>query len=350
MDASTQQTTPKSTLTPPKKVTIRDVASLAGVSYGTVSRYLNGNEHVSSAAATSIAKAIQHSRYVPNNAARSLAQRKTQVVALIIQVEADATIAQASVSAVMSSANQTLGDAGFQMVTLIANTDQSTSRIARLVQSDFADGYILFSMSNDDSLTTVFLHANRPVVLSEYDEDSELPFPAVDFANEQGQQAITQYLLDRGHKRLAYICGPGYSPSAINRLRGFQEAVGTAFDPSLLFYADDWEISSGELAVVEFQPYLDSLDGVVCANDSIAIGVINQLGRMGYRVPGDIAVTGFDDSPYAMMSECKLTTVRQDSSRHGKTLAELLLRQLAGEAIGKQLIQLPTELVIRQSA
>lgn len=97
----------------PKKPTIRDVARLAGVSYGTVSRYLNGNTHVSQDAAERIAAAITKSQYTPNNAARSLAQRRTLTVALIIQVESNETIAQASMSRAMAGANQVLGDAGY---------------------------------------------------------------------------------------------------------------------------------------------------------------------------------------------------------------------------------------------
>ena len=113
-----------------KKPTIRDVARLAGVSYGTVSRYLNGNTHVSQDAAERIAAAITKSQYTPNNAARSLAQRRTLTVALIIQVESNETIAQASMSRAMAGANQVLGDAGYQMVTLIATarTPRAASR------------------------------------------------------------------------------------------------------------------------------------------------------------------------------------------------------------------------------
>ena len=181
-----------------KKPTIRDVARLAGVSYGTVSRYLNGNTHVSQDAAERIAAAITKSQYTPNNAARSLAQRRTLTVALIIQVESNETIAQASMSRAMAGANQVLGDAGYQMVTLIANSEDSTRRIAQLVQSDFSDGYLLFSLSEDSMLANTFASVKRPVVLSEVRERENLPFPAVDFTNTEGQRDITRYLLDQG--------------------------------------------------------------------------------------------------------------------------------------------------------
>lgn len=335
-----------------KKVTIRDVARLAGVSYGTVSRYLNGNEHVSTDAARRIAKAIEESHYTPNKAARSLAQQRTSTVAFIVQVESIATLLQASTAAAMAEANQTLGDAGYQMVTLIANSEDSTQRIAQLVQSDFADGYLLFSLSEDDSLINIFRTAHRPVVLSEAsDRSTAVSYPVVDFANADGQCSITRYLLDQGKIRLAYVCGPGYSPSSSKRLHGFKQAMGAYFDDSHVYYADDWEITSGEMAAVEFQPMLHDLDGIVCANDNIAIGVINQLRRFGYRVPEDIVVTGFDDSPIATMMDPKLTTVRQDSWLHGRVMSQLLLRMLHGEVVDHQTVKLlPTEIVTRQSA
>ncbi|TPF77900.1 transcriptional regulator [Bifidobacterium sp. UTCIF-3] len=334
-----------------KKATIRDVARMAGVSYGTVSRYLNGNEHVSSSAAERIAKAIEDAQYTPNKAARSLAQQRTSMVAFIVQVESISTLMQASVSEAMANANQTLGEAGYQMVTLIANSEESTHRIAQLVQSDFADGYLMFSLSEDDSLLNIFRSANRPVVLSESNSRNTTPYPAVDFANTAGQRDITNYLIERGCAKLAYVCGPGYSPSSIKRLNGFKQAMGPRFDDGLVYYADDWEINSGELAAVAFQPRLDEVDAIVCANDHIAIGVINQLHRFGYRVPDDIAVTGFDDSPIALMSDPKLTTVRQDSSLHGREMSQLLLSMLRGEAVDEHIVTvLPTTIVERQSA
>ncbi|MFC5222820.1 LacI family DNA-binding transcriptional regulator [Bifidobacterium leontopitheci] len=347
------------TATSGKKPTIRDVAQLAGVSYGTVSRYLNGNAHVSKDAADRIAAAIETAQYTPNNAARSLAQRRTLTVALIIQVESNETIVQASMSTAMAGANQVLGDAGYQMVTLIANSEDSTRRIAQLVNSDFADGYLLFSLSEDSTLANTFTSTKRPVVRSEISDRGDLPYPAVDFTNEEGQRDITRYLIEQGRTRLAYVCGPGYSPSSVNRLNGFKAAMGERFDDRYVYYADDWEVASGEMAVAEFLPLLrpadgerrPGLDGIVCANDSIALGVINQLNRSGLRVPDDIAVTGFDDSPIALLSNPKLTTVRQDSQLHGETMAKLLLQMIAGEPVEPHYVQLlPTSIVTRQSA
>lgn len=334
-----------------KKVTIRDVAQRAGVSYGTVSRYLNGSDHVSQDASNRVAAAISELQYTPNKAARSLAQQRTQTVALIIQVEASETLVQASVSEAMAGANKVLGDAGYQMLTLIANSEDSTKRIAQLVKSDFSDGYLLFSLSEDDSLADIFTSIGRPVVLSEVKDRNDLLYPSVDFTNLDGQRDITRYLLDKGRTDLVYVCGPGYSPSAVNRLEGFKRAMGERFDERQVYYADDWEITSGEMAAVEFQPMLNRINGFVCANDNIAVGVINQLTRFGYRVPDDIAVTGFDDSPMAILANPKLTTVRQDSILHGQTMAELLLKMMRGEQVEDHYIKLlPTSIIERQSA
>ena len=123
-----------------------------------------------------------------------------------------------------------------------------------------------------------------------------------------------------------------------------------------MFYADDWETTSGELAAAEFEGLLPSIDGIVCANDSIAVGAINQLNRMSYRVPDDIAVTGFDDSPLALITNPKLTPVRQDSRLHGETMARLLLtlqnaRNSEGEIRSPAMVTtLPTTIIQRQSA
>jgi len=331
-----------------KRPTIRDVAKIAGVSYGTVSRYFNGSEHVSEAAANRIAKAVKETSYTPNSSARSLAHRRTQTIALIIQVESNSTIMQSSIAQAISGANQTLGEAGYQMVTLIADSEQATQRITTLVNGDFADGYLLFSMSNDDSLLKAFRNLRRPMVRSEISSEDRTSFLAVDFDNEQGQAAITRYLLNKHRTRLAYICGPGYSPTSLNRLAGFKTAMGELYDDNLVYYADDWETTSGEMAVVAFEAHLHSIDGIVCANDNIAVGLINQLRHMGLRIPEDIAVTGFDDSTMALLANPKLTTVHQDSQLLGRTMAELVLRQIRGEESHTTILK--TRIVERQSA
>ncbi len=264
-----------------KKPTIRDVARLAGVSYGNSLRYLNGNTHVSQDAAERIAAAITKSQYTPNNAARSLAQRRTLTVALIIQVESNETIAQASMSRAMAGANQVLGDAGYQMVTLIANSEDSTRRIAQLVQSDFSDGYLLFSLSEDSMLANTFASVKWPVVLSEVRERENLPFPAVDFTNTEGQRDITRYLLDQGRTKPAYVVAPDThhrrtTASTASRRRwvtGSTSATSTTRTTGRA-PAAKWPWSSSN-------PCLTSWTGSACANDSIALGVINQLNRFG---------------------------------------------------------------------
>lgn len=338
------------TQTPSKRPTIHDVARLAGVSYGTVSRYLNGSKYVSQSASERIAAAVEAVHYTPNNAACALVRQRTSTVALIIQIESNETIGQYSVSEATTSANQTFSDAGYQMVTLIANSEKSTRRIMKLANSDFADGYLLFSLIETESLGKAFCRINRPAVRSESGSD-DLPYPAVDFTNMEGQREITQYLIDAGRTNLAYVCGPQYAPSAAKRFLGFRQAMGSRLREDYVRYAKDWERSSGQQAVTDFAPVLSQLDGIVCPNDNIAVGVIGELKRLGYRVPEDIAVTGFDDSPMALLSEPSLTTVHQDFRLHGQAMAELLLDMMNGKQVPEHYVQLlPTSIVKRESA
>ncbi|HAH53032.1 MAG TPA: LacI family transcriptional regulator, partial [Bifidobacterium sp.] len=139
-----------------------------------------------------------------------------------------------------------------------------------------------------------------------------------------------------------------YSPTSLNRLAGFKTAMGELYDDNLVYYADDWETTSGEMAAVAFEAHLHSIDGIVCANDNIAVGLINQLRHMGLRIPEDIAVTGFDDSTMALLANPKLTTVHQDSQLLGRTMAELVLRQIRGEESHTTILK--TRIVERQSA
>ena len=154
-----------------------DVAAASGVSYATVSRYLNGNPHVSAKAAERIAAAVKQVNYTPNNAARSLVRQRTQTVAFVVHGQPDSLIADPNISTILLNANQTLGNADYQLITLISVSPAAGARIARLASSGFADGWILNTFHKDDPLFQGFANISVPVAISGVGYGSATPSP-----------------------------------------------------------------------------------------------------------------------------------------------------------------------------
>lgn len=154
-----------------------DVAAASGVSYATVSRYLNGNPHVSAKAAERIAAAVKQVNYTPNNAARSLVRQRTQTVAFVVHGQPDSLIADPNISTILLNANQTLGNADYQLITLISVSPAAGARIARLASSGFADGWILNTFHKDDPLFQGFANISVPVAISGVGYGGATPFP-----------------------------------------------------------------------------------------------------------------------------------------------------------------------------
>lgn len=369
----------------PKKPTIMDVARVSGVSYATVSRFLNGNPHVSPEAAERIAAAVREVNYIPNNAARSLVRQRTQTVAFVMHGEPETITTDPNINTIMVNANRRLGEAGYQLVVLICDTDEAAERIARLVRSGFADGWILNNLHVGDRLFTVFRESNAPVAVSGVGYGGQSPFPTVDIDNHAASTALTRYMLDQGYRRIAYLRGPNFIPCSYGRFEGFRSTMKGLFDPDLVVDAYGWSRADGREAVrlllaklagirdddadgnrPDVAPDADfagvnpdaldiaqllrdhGVDAMMCANDCIAAGAMQYLVSHGVRVPQDIAIAGFDDSPDAAASTPPLTTVRQPIGRFGIEMADMVLAQIEGDE-PKRIVWLPTEVVPRQS-
>lgn len=343
------------------KPTIMDVAREARVSYATVSRFLNGNPHVSPAAAERIRKAVKAVRYVPNNAARSLVTQRTETIAFVMHGDAATITTDPNVNTILVAANQAVSAAGYQLVSLIADSPEASDRIASLARAGFADGWILNSMHIDDPLFQVFADLDIPVAVSGASYGDASPFPCVDIDNRAAAAAITEYLKGKGHRRIACIAGPSYIPCSRERLEGFRDAMGEDYDETLVIEADGWGRSNGRDAVRTLWERFErgqagdydaphyGIDALACGNDCLAAGAMLELGLRGVDVPGDIAVTGFDDSPDAEAARPALTTVHQPIERFGVELADMVLAQIEGRE-PKRLVRVETGLVMRDSA
>jgi DNA-binding LacI/PurR family transcriptional regulator len=330
-----------------RKPTIRDVAVAAGVSHATVSRFLNGGHWVSPEARTAVEEAIRDTGYTTNHHARSLATGRSNSVAFLLTEPQHLLFADPTFSLLLRGAAKALAERSMTLVLLVAGTDAERANVANFVSAGHVDGVLLISSHESDPLLESLLAAHIPTVSCGLPLGHPLDIPAVSVDETGSARAMTRYLLDKGHTRIATITGPDDTPGGRYRLVGFREEMGDAFDPNLVEHGD-YSSESGADAMTRLLERSPDIDAVFAASDRMAAGAIGVLRRAGRRVPEDVAVAGFDDSGLAISHEPPLTTMRQPWDQISAEMVTLLLDVIDGGP--RRAITLPTQLVVRESA
>lgn len=328
-------------------VTIEEVAAAAGVSRSTVSRVVNGSTAVSPAALAAVQRAIADLNYVPNRAARSLASRQTLAIGLVVPEDTTRFFGDPFFASIVSGINERLVRSDYVLNLFIASDDPGR-KMTSYMQRGNVDGAIIVSHHTSDTFidriaaTMPVVFGGRPV--TERDGDHY-----VDVDNIAAGRDATDYLISRGHRRIATITGPQTMAASVDRLQGYREALHAADLPEGPVADGGFSSDGGAAAMREILAAGERPDAVFVASDLMARGAISVLESAGLRVPDDVAVVGFDDSPVATSASPQLTTMRQPSFEQGQTMAGLLLDILAGQNPPHGTI-LSAELVVRASA
>ncbi|WP_433381927.1 LacI family DNA-binding transcriptional regulator [Actinoplanes sp. CA-142083] len=328
--------------------TMEDVATLAGVSRGTVSRVLNGANHVSSASLEAVREAMRQTGYVVNQNARSLVTRRSGAVAFVLSEPQDRLFEDPVLGALLRHCTQLLGAQGRSLMLMLAGTPEERERVLVFARAGHVDGVLLVSMHDGDPLAADLLGTGVPVVVCGRPplDGPSMPYVAAD--DRGGARLMTRYLLDRGARRLATVAGPGDTAGGVERLAGFRDVLGRRASARAVARASEYSIEAGRAAMVELLASCPDLDAVFVASDLLAVGAMQALAAAGRRVPEDVLVGGFDDSTIASATTPPLTTIRQPLSQVAGELVEVLIQLVAGRAASSRV--LPTTLVRRASA
>jgi len=327
--------------------TIEEVAAVAGVSRSTVSRVVNGSTAVSPAALEAVQRAIAELNYVPNRAARSLASRATMAIALVVPEDTTRFFGDPFFAAIVSGISARLSRSDY-VLNLIIASDDPRDKTTAYVRSGAVDGAIVVSHHTSDlfidriGAAVPVVYGGRPVRERERDY-------YVDVDNLAGARAATEYLVSRGHRHIASITGPLTMPAGVDRLAGFREVLSAAGLTAGPVEDGDFTADGGGRAMQRIIDSGEPVDAVFAASDLMARGALMVLGRAGIRVPEDVAIIGFDDSPVATSVTPQLTTMRQPSHAQGEQMADILLSILAGGQ-PPHVTVLEAELVVRASA
>ena len=323
-----------------------DVAAVAGVSRGTVSRVLNGGHNVSKPALDAVQRAIRKTGYVINQHARSLVTQRSHSVAFVLSEPQERLFEDPNFHVLLRGCTQSLAEHDITLVMTIAGTQDERRRVSRFVTSGHVDGALLVSTHMGSRLMDDLRGRGVPVVAfgRPMGHERDLAYVAAD--DRDGARKMVQYLISQGRRTIGIITGPLDTPGGVDRLAGYRDVLGSVDDR--LVVTGDYVRDRGEVAMERLLDQSPDVDAVFVASDLMAAGALTALRRAGRRVPDDVAVGGFDDSSIATAVAPALTTIRQPLTRISAEMVRLLLGLIAGDPPAT--VILPTELVIRDSA
>jgi DNA-binding LacI/PurR family transcriptional regulator len=327
--------------------TLEMVATRAGVSKSTVSRVVNSPDSVPAKVVAAVNAAIDELGYVPNLAARSLASHRSRTIALIIPENTESFFADPYYTAVIAAVARYLSATEYTL-TLVLASEVEPDKTRRYLLSGNVDGALVLSHHVND-LAYVEIARSLPTVFSGRPPGSEDPHTfMVDIDNVGAASLATRYLIDHGRRRLATITGPLDMSSALDRLEGWRRATGAAGIDDGLIENAEWSEEAGADAMRRLLARGQQFDGLFAASAQIASGAMEVLRERGYAIPSDVAITTMDNDHYAQNANPPLTTVEQPTTSQGTTIAETLVRLIAGEDIDR-LTLMPTVLIERES-
>ncbi|MGF6099321.1 LacI family DNA-binding transcriptional regulator [Pseudomonas sp. 18175] len=322
---------------------IREVAKLAGVSVATVSRTLTFPERVAEATRKKVSAAIQETGYKPNLMAVQFRSRKTLNLVILVP-----SIANVFYSRIISGAQRAARDLGYRVLLCDTQGNETLEReFAQLIEAHQADGVIqlrAFDPFEDQPSKTIPL-----VNVCEVLESRRYPSLCLD--NLQAAKAMTQYLIELGHRRIGLIQGPTESPLTRGRIAGYLEALDEAaveVDTDLVCHGD-FSLEAGYEGARKLLALIERPTALFCENDEMAIGALRYLNEQGVQVPRDISLAGFDDISFASFCTPPLTTVAQPAELFGMRAVEMLVDVIEGRSVGGVHEVLPFELRVRAS-
>lgn len=322
-------------------VTSHDVARLAGVSQATVSRALRSDARVTAETQARVREAARALGYVRSELGRGLSTRATHRVALVVELR------NTLYHQLMLPIHDELLERDYRMVLLAEHGDDEAMHERLLDRS--VDGAILMTTRLNSSLPFELARRNLPFVfLNRVGAFADAPSVSAD--NFGGALAVGELLSSLGHTRIGAIVGPADTSTGRDREAGFRNALdnaGVVLPPKLLV-RHDYDEASGRLGLQEMFATGEPPTAVFCANDFIAIGVLNQAAEMGLSVPGDVSVVGFDDIDMAAWPAFELTTVRNPLMAMATRAAGRLVDLIESPGSIEHDV-FPTELVLRKT-
>ena len=329
---------------------VKDVAALAGVSVGTVSNVMNRPEKVSIAVAARVQSAIDQLGFVRNDAARQLRAGRSSTIGLVVL-----DVRNPFFTDLARGAEDRAAADGFSVI--LGNSDEKADREATyldLFEVQRMHGVLISPFGDITGRLRRLRERGIPAVLVDR-TSADVSFSSVSVDDIAGGALAVGHLLAQGRRRIAFIGGPLEIQQVSDRLDGARTAVATHPDATLeVILIDGLTVIAGRAAGTELiaRASAHRPDAVFAANDLVAMGVLQALMMQGadVRVPGQIALIGYDDIDFASAAVVPLSSIRQPSALIGQTAVEILLEEASDPTLAPRQVVFQPELVVRESS
>lgn len=326
--------------------TIKQVSEMAGVSLATVSRVINNTGQVKPHTKERVDKAMKALGYRPNHIAQSLASNKSNTVGYVVP-----ELHGAFFGAMLSPAELILRNASKHVIISAGHSrEEDEINAIESLRDRRCDALILHleAVSNDYLIQlakekVMFILVNRFI--------PEIAEHCISINNIQGAQSATEYMVNQGHKNIAYISGPPEKDDAQDRLQGHKNALEKAripFDESKV-YSGNFQAHSGNEQAKAILAEHPDVTAIVCANDEMAYGALGAIREKGLSIPSDISVIGFDDVEFSEYTYPRLTTMHYSTRELGEQAARWVLANVYNQNISFDIQQIVPYLVQRDS-
>jgi LacI family transcriptional regulator len=328
--------------------TIKEIAQKAGISYSTVSRALNDKRGVRADLRGAIKRIASDLGYLPNSSAKALVQRRIGVLGLIIPRTGEFAFQSPYYSQMLLGISEIANQNGYKL-TLSINEKES---YASLYFRRLVDGVIVIGNRLDDGNIAELETKSVPaVVVPGFLENSRIDIPSVNSENVRCVYRAVSYLLDLGHRRIAFILGTSNSKYSVERFRAYQSAFedrGLTYNPGYIVESDfsktDGFRLMGRLLDLPERPTC-----VICINDTVTPGALHQINLRGLKIPEDISVVAIGSSDILDLFQPPLTTVKIAVTKIGQTVAQMLIQLIENGSCPERHVVIPSELIIRDS-
>ena len=333
-----------------KKVSIYDIAKIAGVSSASVSYVVNGKGKVSEKTKQKILKVMEQTGYTPDTFAISLSTGKSHLIGLCLPFKdaSEAFVNNPFYGEFLGYFEKEMIKEGYDV---IVGSLKDAKSFTRWVKSRKLEGVVMIGLFPNEIYEAI-QKLDLSVVLVDVYESHSPSFKSIRVDDKGGTYKATKYLIEQGHRNIGFV-GGDVDNSLLDDMRfdGYVDALkesGIELNSSLV-YKIPATFDGGYAIAEEIASHIDDMTAVVCDADIIAIGIIRRLNELGHKIPDELSIVGFDDIQAARYIYPALTTVHQSIREKGRLSALTLLDQMKGTEDGDNLVITKTSLIVRQS-
>ncbi len=332
-------------------VTIKDVAVKANVSIATVSLVINNGGRISQETRKRVLKTIKKLNYHPSRSARGLVSRKTGKIGFILTEEHFLRTEPFYTRVFLGAEFEASKKDNYILLATVNSSFKKNDPLPRFILERNYDGIVIAGWV-PDALLDALLKYNMPIVIIDYIPHGQ-GFPSILIDNLRGGMLATEYLINNGHKNIAFLGGEISHSSIMERLQGYKLALEKAditIDDGLIITNDEYlSRQNGYKSAEKLFQQRKKVTAIFASNNATAIGVMQYLKDNGYKIPEDISLIGFDDVEADLLIDPPLTTIKVPKLEMGTEAVQLLLKMINNNSISPKKILVPVELVVRNS-